>query len=121
MSEHTVTHDGVDYVISFGAVRQSLTEDLPMLWGFTADIDGPDGHLGRKTCFVSRVSVQVRDEKALAGGMDTLAPTLYAMVLEKITEHIAAGETESGTLFAEAPLRPAHTRLSVTRAFGPAT
>lgn len=100
MSEHTVTHDGVEYAVTFGAVRQSLTEDLPMLWGFTADVEGPDGHAWRKTCFVSRVSVQVRDEEALKGGMDTLAPTLYAMVLEKLAENIADGETVSGTLFA---------------------
>ena len=100
MSEHTVTHEGVEYTVSFGAVRQSLSEDQPMLWGFPADISGPDGQLGRKTCFVSRVSVQVRNDSALEGGMDVLAPALYELALEKIVERIEAGETGDEITFA---------------------
>ena len=100
MSEHAVIHDDVTYTVTFGAVRQSLSEDQPMLWGFPADIAGPDGHLGRKTCFVSRVSVQVRDESALEGGIDVLAPTLYELALEKITERIEAGEPGDEITFA---------------------
>lgn len=100
MSEHTVTHEDVTYTVAFGSVRQSLSESEPMLWGFPADISGPDGHLGRKTCFVSRVSVQVRNEDALLGGMDGLAPTLYELALEKITERIEAGEPGDEITFA---------------------
>ena len=100
MSEHTVTRGGVEYTVAFGAVRQSLSEDQPMLWGFPADISGPDGHLGRKTCFVSRVSVQARDAAALEGGMDTLAPALYALALEKIAERLDAGEPGDEITFA---------------------
>lgn len=99
MTNPTVEAQGKRYELAFEPVRSSLGEGPAMLWGFQVFVHRDGEEVGMKTCFVGRVSVQFRNEDALEGGMDVLAPVLQELALEKITERLEAGEEGDEILF----------------------
>ena len=70
------------------AVRTSLTDGPPMLWGFQVRVLENGAEIAIKTCFVGRVSVQFRDEAALDGPIEGLLPVLHELAFEKIEERL---------------------------------
>ncbi len=91
--------NGVEYELRPGPIRQSLSDDAPMLWGFALRVFQGEEELGVKTVFVGRVSVQTTKPEALQGGMQDLAPVLYDLGIKKATEQLKAGETGNEILF----------------------
>jgi hypothetical protein len=95
----TVEVDGTAYELRPGPIRQSLTDEAPMLWGFPVQVFNGGEELCVKTVFVGRVSVQTTNPEALQGGMHDLAPVLYDLGLAKVVEQLEAGETGDEILF----------------------
>ena len=95
----TVEVDGTAYELRPGPIRQSLSDEAPMLWGFALRVADGDRELGVKTVFVGRVSVQTSNPEALQGGMQDLAPVLYDLGIAKVVEQLEAGETGDEILF----------------------
>ncbi|MDH3724736.1 MAG: hypothetical protein OER93_03190 [Thermoleophilia bacterium] len=91
--------DGVEYELRPGPIRQSLSDEAPMLWGFALRVFNGGEELGVKTVFVGRVSVQTANPEALQGGMQDLAPVLYDLGIAKAVEQLEAGETGDEILF----------------------
>jgi hypothetical protein len=71
-----------------------------MLWGFQVRILRDGEEVGIKTCFVGRVSVQVRNPDALEAPIDVLAPILHELAFEKIVERLREGEPGDEIVFA---------------------
>jgi hypothetical protein len=94
-----VEANGVEYELRPGPIRQSLSDEAPMLWGFALRVFKGDEELGVKTIFVGRVSVQTSKPEALQGGMHDLAPVLYDLGIKKAVEQLEAGETGDEVLF----------------------
>ena len=90
---------GETYELHPGPIRQSLTDDAPMLWGYAVRVLKDGEELGVKTVFVGRVSVQTTDPEALKGGMQDLAPVLYDLGIAKVVEELEAGKTDDEILF----------------------
>jgi hypothetical protein len=82
------------------AVRTSLSDDAPMLWGFQVRVYRGEELVCVKTCFVGRVSVHARDPGAPDAPSDRLAPVLHELALEKIRPAIEAGALEDEIVFA---------------------
>jgi hypothetical protein len=81
-------------------VRTSLSDGPPMLWGFQVKVmDGPT-LVCIKTCFVGRVSVQVRNPTALDAPGEILIPVLYELALEKVAAAIRDGDLADELVFA---------------------
>jgi hypothetical protein len=91
---------GLRYRLEPQAVRQSLSDEAPMLWGFEVNVVRDGERVGVKTCFVSRVTVQARHPEALAAGVDLLGPALWELGLAKVRERLEAGEAGDEILFA---------------------
>ena len=96
----TAEHDGTTYLIVPEAVRTSLSDGPPMLWGFEVKVFDGDRVVCVKTCFVGRVSVQVRNADVLEAPSDVLYPVLHELALEKVAAAVAAGELEDELVFA---------------------
>jgi hypothetical protein len=90
----------VEYILDPQPVRISLSDTPPMLFGFQVHVLRDGALVGVKTCFVGRVSVQVRDPAALAAPMEGLAPVLYELAEEKIRARLEEGEAGDEILFA---------------------
>jgi hypothetical protein len=95
----TVEVNGTEYELRPGPIRQSLSDETPMLWGFALRVFNGGEELGVKTVFVGRVSVQTTNPGALQGGMQDLAPVLYDLGIAKVAEQLEAGETGDEILF----------------------
>lgn len=89
----------VVYRLEPQAVRQSLSDEAPMLWGFEVNVVLGGERVGVKTCFVSRVTVQARHPEALTGGVDVLGPALWELGLAKVRERLELGEAGDEILF----------------------
>ena len=90
----------VEYELEPQPVRISLSDAPPMLFGFQVHVLRDGELVGVKTCFVGRVSVQVRDAAALAAPMEGLAPVLYELAEEKIRARLEEGEAGDEIVFA---------------------
>ena len=100
MTHRRVEVDDRVYELDPQAVRTSLSEGPPMLWGFQVRVLRDGEQISIKTCFVGRVSVQFRNAAALEGGIDGLAPVLYELAFEKIEAQLRAGEEGDEIIFA---------------------
>jgi hypothetical protein len=81
-------------------VRASLSDGPAMLWGFQVRVTDGDTLVCIKTCFVGRVSVQVRRPDALDAPAEILIPVLHELALEKVAEAIRAGDLDDELVFA---------------------
>jgi hypothetical protein len=81
-------------------VRASLSDGPAMLWGFQVKVFDGDTLVCIKTCFVGRVSVQVRKADALDAPGEILIPVLHELALEKVGAAIRAGDLEDEIVFA---------------------
>jgi len=81
-------------------VRTSLSDGPAMLWGFQVKVMDGDALVCVKTCFVGRVSVQVRNPDALDAPAEILIPVLHELAFEKVAEAIRAGDLEDELVFA---------------------
>jgi hypothetical protein len=81
-------------------VRASLSDGPAMLWGFQVKVFDGDTLVCIKTCFVGRVSVQVRKADALDAPGEILIPVLHELALEKVGAAILAGDLEDEIVFA---------------------
>jgi hypothetical protein len=90
----------IAYALDPQPVRISLSDEPPMLFGFQVHVLRGEELVGIKTCFVGRVSVQVRDPAALAAPMEGLSPVLYELAAEKIRLRLEEGEAGDEIVFA---------------------
>jgi hypothetical protein len=96
----TVEVDGVAYELVAQGIRASLTDAPAMLWGFQVHVFR-DGELaGVKTCFVGRVSVQVRAPDVLDAPLEVMLPVLHELAFEKVREQIAESGPGDELVFA---------------------
>jgi hypothetical protein len=95
-----VEHEGQTYDLLPEAVRSSLSDAPPMLWGFPVHVKRGDELICVKTCFVGRVSVHTRDPGAPDAPMERLNPILYDLALERVANRITAGEFDDEIVFA---------------------
>jgi hypothetical protein len=101
MTHHQVEVEGRTYQLDPQPIRTSLSEGPAMLWGFQVRVLDDDGaELGIKTCFVGRVSVQFRDDRAPDGPIEALLPVLHELAFEKIEARLREGETGDEIIFA---------------------
>ena len=92
--------DGRSYELAPQPLRASLSDAPSMLWGFQVHVLRDGELVGVKTCFVGRVSVQVRTPAALDAPIDVLAPVLHELAAAKIRDRLAAGEEGDEIVFA---------------------
>jgi len=71
-----------------------------MLWGFQVKVLDGARLVCIKTCFVGRVSVQVRNAAALDAPAEILIPVLHELALEKVAAAIREGDLEDELVFA---------------------
>jgi len=97
-----VTHTvgDVTYTLHAEPVRQSLSDDVPMLWGFPVQVEADGKVICTKTCFVGRVSVHTRDPEAADGPSDKLFPLLHELALERVVARLDARELDDEIVFA---------------------
>jgi hypothetical protein len=100
MTHRRVETETGTYELDPQPIRTSLTEGPPMLWGFQVRVLRDGEQVGIATCFVGRVSVQLRDEAALEGPIEGLVPVLHELAFEKIEERLRAGEPADEIIFA---------------------
>jgi hypothetical protein len=100
MTHRRVETEGGPYELDPQPVRTSLTDGPPMLWGFQVRVLRDGEEVAVKTCFVGRVSVQLRDETALDGPIEGLLPVLHELAFDKIEERLRAGEPGDEIIFA---------------------
>lgn len=100
MTQRRVEVEGEVYALDPQPLRTSLSEGPAMLWGFQVRILRDGEEVGIKTCFVGRVSVQVRNPDALEAPIDVLAPILHELAFEKIVERLREGEPGDEIVFA---------------------
>jgi hypothetical protein len=100
MTQRRVEVEGVAYELDPQPVRTSLGDGPAMLWGFEVRVLRDGREVGRKTCFVGRVSVQFRDAEAPDAPIDRLLPVLHELAFTKIEERLRAGEPGDEILFA---------------------
>jgi hypothetical protein len=96
----TIEAGGQEYRLVPEAVRTSLSDEAPMLWGFRVHVYRGEELACIKTCFVGRVTVHARDPGAPDAGSDRLVPVLHALALEKIRPAIEAGKLDDEIVFA---------------------
>jgi hypothetical protein len=95
-----VEHEGTTYDLVPEGVRSSLSDGPPMLWGFQVKVmDGPT-LICIKTCFVGRVSVQVRKPEVLDAPAEILIPVLHELALEKVAAAVREGDLTDELVFA---------------------
>lgn len=92
--------DGAVYELEAQGVRTSLSDTPAMLWGFQVHVRRGGELTGIKTCFVGRVSVQVRAPETLDGPLELLVPVLYELAFAKVREQIEAGDPGDEIVFA---------------------
>lgn len=92
--------DGEVYELEAQGVRTSLTDGPSMLWGFQVHVLRGEELVGVKTCFVGRVSVQVRAPDALDAPLEILAPVLRELAFEKVREQLEGGDPGDEIVFA---------------------
>jgi len=92
--------DGVEYRMVPEAVRTSLSDSAPMLWGFPVHVLRGEETVCVKTCFVGRVSVHARDPEAPDAASDRLVPILYDLALERVRARLEKGELDDEIVFA---------------------
>ena len=100
MNETVIEADGVAYTLQAEAVRTSLGDGPPMLWGFPVRVLREGALVSTKTCFVGRVSVAARDPGAPDAPSDRLIPVLYALAFERVRARIEKGEFGDEIVFA---------------------
>jgi len=100
VTQRRVEVEGEVYALDPQPLRTSLSEGPAMLWGFQVRILRDGEEVGIKTCFVGRVSVQVRNPDALEAPIDVLAPILHELAFEKIIERLREGEPGDEIVFA---------------------
>lgn len=93
-------YGGIAYRLVAEGVRTSLSDGPPMLWGFEVKVLDGERLACVKTCFVGRVSVQVRNADALDAPGDVLIPVLYELAFEKVAAAIRDGDLEDELVFA---------------------
>ncbi|MFN8109708.1 MAG: hypothetical protein U0Y82_07660 [Thermoleophilia bacterium] len=91
---------GQEYRLVPEAVRTSLSDTAPMLWGFPVHVLQGERTVCIKTCFVGRVSVHARDPEAPDGPSDRLIPIVYELALANVRKRIEAGELDDELVFA---------------------
>lgn len=91
---------GQDYILAPQAVRVSLSDGPPALWGLQVHVLRDGELVGVKTCFVGRVTLHLRAPEALDGPIDGLLPTIHEVLTVKIRERIEAGEPGDEIVFA---------------------
>ena len=96
----SVEHDGTTYELVPEGVRTSLADGPAMLWGFQVKVMDGARLVCIKTCFVGRVSVQVRNAAALDAPAEILIPVLHELALEKVAAAIREGDLEDELVFA---------------------
>jgi hypothetical protein len=96
----SVEHDGTSYALVPEGVRTSLSDGPAMLWGFQVKVMDGERVVCVKTCFVGRVSVQVRNAEALDAPAEILIPVLHELALEKVAEAVRGGDLEDELVFA---------------------
>lgn len=96
----THTADGVTYTLHPEPVRQALSDDAPMLWGFPVRVQAEGEVVCVKTCFVGRVSVHARDPEAPDGSSERLFPLLHELALERVIARLDAAELDDEIVFA---------------------
>lgn len=92
--------DGVTYELEPQGVRASLSDSPSALWGFQVHVLRDGALVSIKTCFIGRVRVHTRAPEALDGPMDQLAPVLYDIAVQRVTERLEAGEIDDEIVFA---------------------
>jgi len=100
VTQRRVEVEGEVYELDPQPLRTSLSEGPAMLWGFQVRILRDGEEVGIKTCFVGRVSVQVRNPDAPEAPIDVLAPILHELAFEKIVERLREGEPGDEIVFA---------------------
>lgn len=93
-------HAGTAYRIAPEGVRASLSDGPAMLWGFQVKVFDGETLVCIKTCFVGRVSVQVRNPDAPDAPGDILIPILHELAFEKVAAAIREGNLEDEIVFA---------------------
>lgn len=96
----SVEVDGVEYRMVPEAVRTSLSDSPPMLWGFPVHVMRGDETVCVKTCFVGRVSVHAKDPEAPDGPSDKLIPIVQGLALERVRARLEKGELDDEIVFA---------------------
>jgi hypothetical protein len=96
----SVEYDGTSYELVPEGVRTSLSDGPAMLWGFQVKVMDGARLVCVKTCFVGRVSVQVRNAAALDAPADILIPVLHELAFEKVAAAVREGDLEDELVFA---------------------
>lgn len=92
--------DGQRYELRAEPPRSSLTDDAHTLWGFNVQVIEGGTPIAIKTCFVGRVSMQMRHPDALTGTAQDIAAAVHSLAFDRVAEGLAKGELDDAIVFA---------------------